>query len=184
MIALRGIAGVNHLYRIRVASVVLGKEDKTLKHSELLQALEEQSRELSTRTVIFHHFIGERLGLNPTDHKCLDLIIRAETPMTATQLAEETGLSTGTITGVMDRLEKAGYVRRKRDTDDRRLIFIKPLLDKAMIKLGPIFEPIRKASINLYTKYTDEELTTILDYITNCNRMTQDLTAEMQSKGT
>ncbi|MGB8938172.1 MAG: hypothetical protein WCC17_24025 [Candidatus Nitrosopolaris sp.] len=52
--------------------------------AKLLQALEEQSRELSTRTVIFHHFIGERLGLNPTDHKCLDIIIRAATPMTAT----------------------------------------------------------------------------------------------------
>ena len=153
-----------------------------LKHSELLDSLEEQSRELSTRTVIFHHLIGERLGLNPTDHKCLDVIIRAKMPMTASQLAEETGLSTGAITGVVDRLEKAGYVKRKRDTNDRRLIFIKPLLDKAMIKLGPIFEPIRKASMNLYSKYTDEELTTILDFITNCNRMTQNLTAEMKTK--
>src|SRR5713226_2494693 len=99
-----------------------------LPQSELREAIDQQMRELSTRTVIFHHFIGERLGLNPTDHKCLDVIIRAETPMTATQLAEETGLSTGTITGVMDRLEKAGYVRRKRDPNDRRLIYIKPLL--------------------------------------------------------
>jgi DNA-binding MarR family transcriptional regulator len=161
---------------------VLGKQNNVLKHSGLLDSLEEQSRELSTRTVIFHHLIGERLGLNPTDHKCLDVIIRAKTPMTASQLAEETGLSTGAITGVVDRLEKAGYVKRKRDTNDRRLIFIKPLLDKAMIKLGPIFEPIRKASMNLYSKYTDEELTTILDFITNCNRMTQNLTAEMKTK--
>jgi DNA-binding MarR family transcriptional regulator len=161
---------------------VLDKQNNMLKHSELLDSLEEQSRELSTRTVIFHHLIGERLGLNPTDHKCLDVIIRAKMPMTASQLAEETGLSTGAITGVVDRLEKAGYVKRKRDTNDRRLIFIKPLLDKAMIKLGPIFEPIRKASMNLYSKYTDEELTTILDFITNCNRMTQNLTAEMKTK--
>jgi DNA-binding MarR family transcriptional regulator len=161
---------------------VLDKQNNMLKHSELLDSLEEQSRELSTRTVIFHHLIGERLGLNPTDHKCLDVIIRAKMPMTASQLAEETGLSTGAITGVVDRLEKAGYVKRKRDTNDRRLIFIKPLLDKAMIKLGPIFEPIRKASMNLYSKYTDEELTTILDFITNCNRMTQNLTAEMKNQ--
>jgi len=89
---------------MRAVCIVLDKENKVLKHSELLQALENQSRELSTRTVIFHHFVGERLGLNPTDHKCLDVIIRTGTPMTATQLADETGLSTGTITGVMDRL--------------------------------------------------------------------------------
>ena len=167
---------------MKVVYVVLDKQNNILKHSELLDSLEEQSRELSTRTVIFHHLIGERLGLNPTDHKCLDVIIRAKMPMTASQLAEETGLSTGAITGVVDRLEKAGYVKRKRDTNDRRLIFIKPLLDKAMIKLGPIFEPIRKASMNLYSKYTDEELTTILGFITNCNRMTQNLTAEMKTK--
>jgi DNA-binding MarR family transcriptional regulator len=102
--------------------------------------------------------------------------------MTATQLAEETGLSTGTITGVMDRLEKAGYVRRKRDPNDRRLIYIKPLLDKAMIKMGPIFDPVKKATMNLYSNYTDEELKLILDFITNCNRMSQKLTAEIKTK--
>ena len=102
--------------------------------------------------------------------------------MTATQLAEETGLSTGTITGVMDRLEKAGYVKRKRDANDRRLIYIKPLLDKAMIKMGPIFDPMKRATMNLYSNYTDEDLTAILDFITNCNRMIQKLTAEMKTK--
>jgi len=158
------------------------KDNKILEHSELLQALEEQSRELSTRTVIFHHFIGERLGLNPTDHKCLDIIIRSPTLMTPTQLAEETGLSTGTITGVMDRLERAGYVKRERDTTDRRLIFIRPLSDKALRKLGPIFDPIRQATINLYSTYADDDLTIILDFITKCNKMTQKLTAEMKAK--
>lgn len=170
---------------MRAVCIVVEEEENTImKHSELLQALENQSRELSTRTVIFHHFIGERLGLNPTDHKCLDIIIRTQTPMTATRLAEETGLSTGTITGVMDRLEKAGYVKRKRDPNDRRLIYIKPLLDKAMIKMGPIFEPMRQATTNLYSKYTDEELTVILDFITNCNRMTHQLTTEMKTEST
>jgi DNA-binding MarR family transcriptional regulator len=155
-------------------------KSKTLNHSELLDSLEEQSRELSTRTVIFHHLIGERLGLNPTDHKCLDVIIRNRTPMTASQLAEETGLSTGAITGVVDRLEKAGYVRRKRDQSDRRLVFINPLLDKAMAKLSPIFDPIKQASRSLYSKYSDEELAIILDFVINCNKMTQEITTNMK----
>ena len=151
-----------------------------LKHSELLDSLQEQSRELSTRTVIFHHLIGERLGLNPTDHKCLDVIIRAKMPMTASQLAEETGLSTGAITGVVDRLEKAGYVRRKRDQRDRRLVFINPLLEKAMVKLSPIFDPIKQASRNLYSKYNHQELAIILDFVLNCNKMTQDISINMR----
>jgi DNA-binding MarR family transcriptional regulator len=155
-------------------------KSKTLNYQQLLDSLEEQSRELSTRTVIFHHLIGERLGLNPTDHKCLDVIIRNRTPMTASQLAEETGLSTGAITGVVDRLEKAGYVRRKRDQSDRRLVFINPLLDKAMAKLSPIFDPIKQASRSLYSKYSDEELAIILDFVINCNKMTQEITTNMK----
>ena len=155
---------------------------KALNHSQLLDSLEEQSRELSTRTVIFHHLIGERLGLNPTDHKCLDVIIRTRTPMTASQLAEETGLSTGAITGVVDRLEKAGYVKRKRDQNDRRLVFINPLLDKAMVKLSPIFHPIKQASRNLYSKYSDEGLAIILDFVINCNKMTQEIATNMKMK--
>jgi DNA-binding MarR family transcriptional regulator len=155
-------------------------KSKTLNHSQLLDSLEEQSRELSTRTVIFYHLIGERLGLNPTDHKCLDVIIRSGIPMTASQLAEETGLSTGAITGVVDRLEKAGYVRRKRDQNDRRLVFINVLMDRAMVKLRPIFDPIKQASRSLYSKYSDEELALILDFITNCNKMTEQITTNMK----
>src|SRR5919206_4154575 len=158
------------------------KQIKTLNYQQLLDSLEEQSRELSTRTVIFHHLIGERIGLNPTDHKCLDVIIRRRTLMTASQLAEETGLSTGAITGVVDRLEKAGYVRRKRDQSDRRLVFINPLLDRAMVKLSPIFDPIKQASRRLYSKYSDEELAIILDFVINCNKMIQEITANIKTE--
>jgi DNA-binding MarR family transcriptional regulator len=153
---------------------------KTIDHSQLLDSLEEQSRELSTRTVIFHHLIGERLGLNPTDHKCLDVIIRNGTPMIASQLAEETGLSTGAITGVVDRLEKAGYVKRKRDQNDRRVVFINPLLDRAMVKLSPIFDPMKQASRRLYSEYSDDQLTIILDFLLNCNKITQEITTNMK----
>jgi DNA-binding MarR family transcriptional regulator len=91
----------------------------TLKHSELSEALVQQMCELSTHTAIFHHFVGERLGLNPTDHKCLDIIIRGGKPITAGHLAEETALTTAVVTGVMDRLEEAGFLRGESDTNNR-----------------------------------------------------------------
>lgn len=100
--------------------------------------------------------------------------------MKATQLAEETALSTGAITGVIDRLEKGGYVRRKTDRNDRRLVFINPLLENAMVKLSPIFDPIKQASRNLYSKYNDQELAIILDFVLNCNKMTQDISINMR----
>jgi DNA-binding MarR family transcriptional regulator len=100
--------------------------------------------------------------------------------MTASQLAEETGLSTGAITGVVDPLEKAGYVKRKRDQNDRRVVFINPLLDRAMVKLSPIFDPIKQASSRLYSEYSDDQLTIILDFLLNCNKMTQEITTNMK----
>src|SRR5260370_4757362 len=69
--------------------------------------------------VLFHHAVAERLGIGPTDHKCLDLL-RERGPMTGSELAALTGLTTGAITGVVARLERAGFLSREPDTHDRR----------------------------------------------------------------
>ena len=63
---------------------------------------------------MFHQAIADRLGLNVTDHKCIDLLLM-KGPLTAGELAGMTGLTTGAITAVIDRLEKAGFVRREDD---------------------------------------------------------------------
>ena len=70
----------------------------------------------------------------------------------------------------------------KRDPNDRRLIFIDPLLDKAMAKMSPIFNPIKQSSRNLYSKYADDELKFILGFIRNSNRVTQEMTHELKMK--
>src|SRR2546427_10347158 len=87
--------------------------------AELLAALNEAARRQSTATVLFHAAVAERLGLSATDHKYADLIAR-QGPMTAGELADRAGLTTGAITGVLDRLEQAGGGRRERDPHDRR----------------------------------------------------------------
>src|SRR6516225_8343013 len=75
-------------------------------------ALLDQGRDVGTAAIMFHQAVADRLGLNPTDHKCLDLVHRAG-GATAGDLAEWTGLTTGAITGLIDRLERAGFVRRE-----------------------------------------------------------------------
>ena len=77
-------------------------------------------------------------------------------------------------------LEKAGYVKRKRDQNYRRVVFINPLLDRAMVKLSHIFDPIKQASRRLYSEYSDDQLTIILDFLLNCNKMTQEITTNMK----
>jgi DNA-binding MarR family transcriptional regulator len=91
---------------------------------DLLARFSELQRELSTMTVLFHSRIAEQLGLSGTDHKCLDLAMRAKAPLTAGQLAQLSGLSTGAVTGVIDRLERRGFVRRVRDPHDRRKVLV------------------------------------------------------------
>src|SRR5262249_45506440 len=73
-------------------------------------------------SVMFHAGVAEQLGLPAPDNKCLALAARGGQPMTAGRIAELSGLSTGAVTGVIDRLERAGYVRRVRDPHDRRKV--------------------------------------------------------------
>lgn len=82
------------------------------------------SREMSGLTVLFHTRVAERMGLSVTDHKCLDIAMRADGPLTAGHIARMSGLSTGAVTGVIDRLERHGFVRRVRDPHDRRKVLV------------------------------------------------------------
>jgi DNA-binding MarR family transcriptional regulator len=80
----------------------------------------------AVRTAAFDEALAGRLGLNPTDLRCLELVID-EPGITAGRLAERADLTTGAVTGVLDRLERAGFVRRAPDPADRRSVTIAPV---------------------------------------------------------
>jgi len=113
-------------------------------------------REGSTLTVLRHARIAERMGLSATDHKALELIGQAQGPLTAGRIAELTGLSTGAVTGVMDRLEKAGLARRVRDTVDRRKVLIE-VVPGAMDRHAPLFESAYTSMKNLLEQFSPDE---------------------------
>ena len=127
------------------------------KRRGLLQDLSRTlGRELSARTIMFHQAVAGRLGLNATDHKCLDMARRGEA-MTAGELAGLTGLTTGAITGVIDRLERAGFVCRVRDANDRRRVLIQPIAARAR-DVAPLLESLDTAWGALCERYSDREL--------------------------
>jgi DNA-binding MarR family transcriptional regulator len=99
----------------------------------------ELGRASSTLTVLRHARIAERMGLSGTDHKAFDLVIQSGGPLTAGRIAELTGLSTGAVTGVIDRLEKVGLVRRVRDPEDRRKVLV-AVVPGAEERFAPLFE--------------------------------------------
>jgi DNA-binding MarR family transcriptional regulator len=106
---------------------------------------------------------ADRIGINATDLNCLN-ILSFRGHMTAGELARETGLTTASITGVVDRLEEAGYVTRERDPHDRRRVVVKLVLDRAMRDVATLFLPMMRAWRQMAARYSDDELRLIVDY--------------------
>src|ERR671939_1160989 len=100
-------------------------------HEEIIQSIVNKFREMSMETILFHQAVADVLGLHITDHKCLDLIHRFGA-MPAGRLGELTGLTTGAVTGIIDRLEEAGYARRTNDPKDRRRTIVEPIRNRKL----------------------------------------------------
>jgi DNA-binding MarR family transcriptional regulator len=136
---------------------------KTKKRQDLETALNAAMREASGQGVLYSQAVAGRLGMNSTDLECLDYILRG--PATAGRLAALTGLTTGAITGVIDRLERSGLARRENDPDDRRKTVVRALPD-VLERVGPLFKPMERAAMAVLSKYSDDELALILNFLT------------------
>lgn len=120
---------------------------------------------LSTAVVLFHSAIADRLGLNVTDWKCAD-IIRRYPSMNPGQLSEITGMTTPATTLALDRLEKAGLVRRERDTNDRRKVIVYSVNDpERNQEIGALFTGLIEAMTEVMARYDDAQLATIGDFV-------------------
>jgi DNA-binding MarR family transcriptional regulator len=139
-------------------------------------------RDLSTETVLLHQVIADRLGLNPTDHKCLGLLVDAGRPVTPGELATMTGLTTGAVTGVVDRLEAAGFVRRTRDPEDRRKVGIEVVVDKVKRLVFPVFEQLAKRMGVVAGGYKPREIETIVDFLEQGIEVSREFRTRLQSE--
>ena len=148
---------------------------------EAIQTIVDRFREMSTETIMFHQAIADELGLYITDHKCLDIIHRFGA-MPAGRLGEMTGLTTGAITGMIDRLEKAGYVRRANDPKDRRKTIVEPVRNKKLEKkIEMIFTPLHERMYKFLSSYSDSELTFLFDAITKLIEQTREESKRLRS---
>jgi DNA-binding MarR family transcriptional regulator len=140
-------------------------------------------RDLSTETILLHQAIADRLGLNPTDHKALGFLLDAGRPITAGRLALEMGLTTGAITGIVDRLEEAGFMRRKRDPADRRQVMLEVIMDKVRREVFPVFEQLGKQMSALAGSYSRRDLATITDFVERGVAISREYRAKLQPRG-
>jgi DNA-binding MarR family transcriptional regulator len=144
---------------------------------------QELGRELTTSNLFLHTLIAGKVGLNATDTRCLEILARSGTvPMTAGALKEATGLTTGAITGILDRLERAGFVKRMRDTNDRRKVFVK-LVPGAGVKLTKLYEGIGAEMEKLAVRYTVNDLRLIEGFLDANLKILKQEIATLSSSG-
>jgi DNA-binding MarR family transcriptional regulator len=130
---------------------------------QLAAAFGEGFRKTSSLMQLLGQAAADRIGLNATDLNCLN-ILSFSGEMTAGELARATGLSTASITGVADRLEEAGYVRRERTPKDRRRVVIRLVLERALQDVAPVFLPLVLGWQAVVTQYNDDELRLIVQF--------------------
>lgn len=115
------------------------------------------SRKYSDTSIFMHEAIARKAGLSGTDHKYLGLLIE-KGEMTAGELSKVTGLTTGAITGLTDRLEKRKLVKRAYPDGDRRKVIIVPNTQNAMKLLEPDFNELSKKTTALILTFNEKEL--------------------------
>jgi DNA-binding MarR family transcriptional regulator len=135
----------------------------------LSRLLAEHMRAFSLESSFFLQAVGDRLGMASPDFACLTLLL-IEGPVSAGALAERTGLTTGAITGLIDRLERGGWVRRTADPADRRRVIVEPLLARAAA-LRPLFDPMLREAAEVEQHFDADERGAIVDFIEQSTEM-------------
>jgi DNA-binding MarR family transcriptional regulator len=134
-----------------------------MSRAEIIAGLDWRLRNLTTSAVLAANAIARKAGLGPNDLKCAELLIRMG-PMSAGKLGELAGLTTGAITGILDRLEKAGWARRVADPNDRRRVMIHPGPQETETLTG-LYTTYMESLWKLLEGYSDAELILITRFI-------------------
>jgi DNA-binding MarR family transcriptional regulator len=137
-----------------------------------IDALVDEFRHNGNLDRAFDNLAARRLGVNVTDLDCLNVIERRGS-LTAGELATEAGLTSGAITGVIDRLERAGFARRTRDPDDRRRVTV-AVTPAFYAAAGEIWGPVKQDwDTTVAGRFTAEQLDLIVAFLRTTNEITR-----------
>lgn len=123
---------------------------------------------LISSVILFNHTVAETIGLGASDLQFLTLL-QMHGSLTPGQLAEMSNLRTGTVTGVLDRLERSGFVRRDRASDDRRKVIVSLEIENMMAKVGPLYQEQGQNLFSVLTRYSTDELHLIERFLNDVN---------------
>ncbi|MFY1047735.1 MarR family winged helix-turn-helix transcriptional regulator [Chryseobacterium sp. GP-SGM7] len=139
------------------------------------------SRQYSDASIFMHEAIAQKAGLSGTDHKYLGLILQHK-ELTAGDISKLTGLTTGAVTGLIDRLEKKKLLKRQFTKDDRRKVIIIPSVENSMKLLQPIFSGLQQKTADLIASFSEKEILIIERYFTEATNIMKDITNNLNNK--
>ena len=128
-----------------------------------IETVTKAARRNSTAAVLFHGAVAEKFGLATTDMKTMEVLDRLG-PLTAGELAEQTGLARTSVTALIDRLERRRFVRRVRDKRDRRRVIVE-IDPRNAARLGSVYDSLGDAATKLFATYSDAQLGVIADFL-------------------
>ncbi|HEY6590652.1 MAG TPA: MarR family transcriptional regulator [Actinomycetota bacterium] len=150
----------------------------TGRRAELLEQLAMAGRASSVATVMFHTAVAAKQGLSASEEKALDLLERSG-PLTAGELARQSGLAPASVTGLINRLEQKGFARRIQNPSDRRSILVEVDVERMYARVAPLFANWVRSLEELYAGYSDEQLEVILHFLTEAARRQQEATTRL-----
>jgi DNA-binding MarR family transcriptional regulator len=137
--------------------------DATRHRRRLSAAIKDSLRELSNQLSLLNHHVGAHVDLKDVDLDCLDLIAR-HGPLSPSSLARRAGLHPATMTGILDRLERGGWVARDRDPSDRRAVLVRALRDRNT-ELIRLYSAMNTSMDQICAEYGDSELELLADFL-------------------
>ncbi|HYZ85946.1 MAG TPA: MarR family transcriptional regulator [Bryobacteraceae bacterium] len=148
---------------------------------ELLERIGVAVREMGAQSVLASEVIADIFGLHKTDLESLDLIYLRGGACTAGELSRATGLTSGSVTALIDRLVKAGYVVREADPNDRRrqIVRIRP---EAIAPIQAVYAPMQTEMFKLWSGYGERELEIVEDFIARSTQLHADYLERLRTK--
>lgn len=149
--------------------------------NELIKKIRKLSQLYAYTSIQMHEAVGRAAGLSGTDHKYLGFLIE-KGQMTAGELSTLTGLTTGAVTGLIDRFEKKKLVKRQFAGNDRRKVFIVPNTEKIMALFTPLYKDFRSKSEKLTASFSDKEIGIIETYFSKAIGIMNETTHKLNNK--
>ena len=148
-------------------------------NNELIKQTRKLVQQYAYNSIQMHEAVARKAGFSGTDHRYLGFLIE-KGQMTSGELATLTGLTTGAITGLIDRFEKKNLVKRKFDKDDRRKVFIEPNIKNIMALFEPLYKDFRSKSEKLTASFSEKEIAVIQLYLTKANEIMSEATKKLR----